>query len=45
MSLIHYVQPPFFSSLCVDEEKLDDRAKLSVAAKRLLFRVSIAFSK
>ncbi|NXU15626.1 SVIL protein, partial [Pardalotus punctatus] len=23
---------------CVDEEKLDDRAKLSVAAKRLLFR-------
>ncbi|NWR70637.1 SVIL protein, partial [Centropus unirufus] len=24
--------------LCVDEEKLDDRAKLSVAAKRLLFR-------
>ncbi|NXV59609.1 SVIL protein, partial [Molothrus ater] len=35
--LIHYVQPPFFS-LCVDEEKLDDRAKLSVAAKRLLFR-------
>uniref|UniRef100_A0A665V9X4 Supervillin a n=1 Tax=Echeneis naucrates TaxID=173247 RepID=A0A665V9X4_ECHNA len=30
-----------FSSLCVsaaDEEKLDDRAKLSVAAKRLLFR-------
>ncbi|NWY27723.1 SVIL protein, partial [Pheucticus melanocephalus] len=35
--LIHYVQPLFFS-LCVDEEKLDDRAKLSVAAKRLLFR-------
>ncbi|NWR14485.1 SVIL protein, partial [Emberiza fucata] len=35
--LIHYVQLPFFS-LCVDEEKLDDRAKLSVAAKRLLFR-------
>ncbi|KFV46612.1 Supervillin, partial [Gavia stellata] len=35
-SLIHYIQPPFF--LCVDEEKLDDRAKLSVAAKRLLFR-------
>uniref|UniRef100_A0A8C3UPU5 Supervillin n=1 Tax=Catharus ustulatus TaxID=91951 RepID=A0A8C3UPU5_CATUS len=33
----HYVQPPLFS-LCVDEEKLDDRAKLSVAAKRLLFR-------
>ncbi|KFQ05919.1 Supervillin, partial [Leptosomus discolor] len=28
----------FFFSLCVDEEKLDDRAKLSVAAKRLLFR-------
>ncbi|KFP84483.1 Supervillin, partial [Apaloderma vittatum] len=24
--------------LCVDEEKMDDRAKLSVAAKRLLFR-------
>lgn len=43
MRLIHYVQPPFFS-LCVDEEKLDDRAKLSVAAKRLLFRVSIALS-
>uniref|UniRef100_A0A8C3UU30 Supervillin n=1 Tax=Catharus ustulatus TaxID=91951 RepID=A0A8C3UU30_CATUS len=34
---LHYVQPPLFS-LCVDEEKLDDRAKLSVAAKRLLFR-------
>ncbi|KFP08556.1 Supervillin, partial [Calypte anna] len=29
--------------ICVDEEKLDDRAKLSVAAKRLLFRVSIKF--
>ncbi|NWW51344.1 SVIL protein, partial [Pedionomus torquatus] len=28
----------FFFFLCVDEEKLDDRAKLSVAAKRLLFR-------
>ncbi|NWY58603.1 SVIL protein, partial [Chionis minor] len=28
----------FFFSFCVDEEKLDDRAKLSVAAKRLLFR-------
>uniref|UniRef100_A0A8C5X659 Supervillin n=1 Tax=Malurus cyaneus samueli TaxID=2593467 RepID=A0A8C5X659_9PASS len=27
-----------FFSPCVDEEKLDDRAKLSVAAKRLLFR-------
>uniref|UniRef100_A0A8D2QK31 Supervillin n=1 Tax=Zonotrichia albicollis TaxID=44394 RepID=A0A8D2QK31_ZONAL len=27
-----------FFSLYVDEEKLDDRAKLSVAAKRLLFR-------
>ncbi|NXY43875.1 SVIL protein, partial [Ceuthmochares aereus] len=27
-----------FIFLCVDEEKLDDRAKLSVAAKRLLFR-------
>ncbi|NXY67679.1 SVIL protein, partial [Glareola pratincola] len=27
-----------FFPLCVDEEKLDDRAKLSVAAKRLLFR-------
>ncbi|NWQ77993.1 SVIL protein, partial [Columbina picui] len=27
-----------FFFLCVDEEKLDDRAKLSVAAKRLLFR-------
>ncbi|NWT36310.1 SVIL protein, partial [Chroicocephalus maculipennis] len=38
-SLIHYVQSPFFFFfLCVDEEKLDDRAKLSVAAKRLLFR-------
>uniref|UniRef100_A0A8D0EJV9 Supervillin n=1 Tax=Strix occidentalis caurina TaxID=311401 RepID=A0A8D0EJV9_STROC len=30
--------PSFFFFLCVDEEKLDDRAKLSVAAKRLLFR-------
>ncbi|NXT23995.1 SVIL protein, partial [Syrrhaptes paradoxus] len=29
---------PFFFFLCVDEEKMDDRAKLSVAAKRLLFR-------
>ncbi|NXN31919.1 SVIL protein, partial [Nycticryphes semicollaris] len=28
----------FFFCLCIDEEKLDDRAKLSVAAKRLLFR-------
>ncbi|KFP67033.1 Supervillin, partial [Cariama cristata] len=38
-SLFLYVQPPFFFfPLCVDEEKLDDRAKLSVAAKRLLFR-------
>ncbi|NXD83905.1 SVIL protein, partial [Halcyon senegalensis] len=42
-SLIHHIQCPptfFFSSFffCVDEEKLDDRAKLSVAAKRLLFR-------
>lgn len=45
MRLSHYVQPPFYFPLCVDEEKLDDRAKLSVAAKRLLFRVSIAFSK
>ncbi|KFZ56383.1 Supervillin, partial [Antrostomus carolinensis] len=27
-----------FFPMCVDEEKLDDRAKLSVAAKRLLFR-------
>lgn len=45
MRLSHYVQPPFYFLLCVDEEKLDDRAKLSVAAKRLLFRVSIAFSK
>ncbi|KFW02348.1 Supervillin, partial [Eurypyga helias] len=27
-----------FFLLCLDEEKLDDRAKLSVAAKRLLFR-------
>ncbi|NXF00534.1 SVIL protein, partial [Smithornis capensis] len=36
-SLIHYVQPLLFP-LRLDEEKLDDRAKLSVAAKRLLFR-------
>ncbi|KFO82323.1 Supervillin, partial [Cuculus canorus] len=36
-SLIHYAQA-LFIFLCVDEEKLDDRAKLSVAAKRLLFR-------
>uniref|UniRef100_A0A8C5TWS5 Supervillin n=1 Tax=Malurus cyaneus samueli TaxID=2593467 RepID=A0A8C5TWS5_9PASS len=31
-------QSLLFFSPCVDEEKLDDRAKLSVAAKRLLFR-------
>ncbi|KFV49382.1 Supervillin, partial [Tyto alba] len=40
-SLTHCIHLPlfFFSILlCVDEEKLDDRAKLSVAAKRLLFR-------
>ncbi|EMP31623.1 Supervillin, partial [Chelonia mydas] len=28
-----------------DEEKLDERAKLSVAAKRLLFRVNVMFSQ
>lgn len=32
--------PLFLSVYAADEEKLDERAKLSVAAKRSLFRVS-----
>uniref|UniRef100_A0A8C3KU40 Supervillin n=1 Tax=Chrysolophus pictus TaxID=9089 RepID=A0A8C3KU40_CHRPC len=35
---VSVAQLPFSYLLFVDEEKLDDRAKLSVAAKRLLFR-------
>ncbi|NXA31912.1 SVIL protein, partial [Eudromia elegans] len=38
-SLIYNIQPLFFlPPIFEDEEKMDDRAKLSVAAKRLLFR-------
>lgn len=32
----------FYLMAFTDEEKVDERAKLSVAAKRLLFRVSCA---
>lgn len=35
-----FLTPTFFSFVAADEEKLDERAKLSVAAKRSLFRVS-----
>lgn len=34
----------FLSLFAADEEKLDERAKLSVAAKRSLFRVSCLLS-